>query len=54
MGMDKNVISANVSSQVIIDVNDVYKNFRVYYDKGSMLKETFVNPGRSRYEEREI
>ncbi|WP_330364810.1 ABC transporter ATP-binding protein [Butyrivibrio sp. NC3005] len=54
MGMDKNVISADVSSQVIIDVNDVYKNFRVYYDKGSMLKETFVNPGRSRYEEREI
>lgn len=54
MGMDKNEISANTSNQVIIDVNDVYKNFRVYYDKGSMLKETFVNPGRSRYEEREI
>lgn len=40
--------------EVIIDVNDVYKNFRVYYDKGSMLKEQFVNPGRSRYEERDI
>lgn len=39
---------------VIIDVSDVYKSFRVYYDKGSMLKEQFVNPGRSRYEEREI
>ena len=39
---------------VIIDVRDVYKSFRVYYDKGSMLKEQFVSPGRSRYEEREI
>ena len=39
---------------VIIEVDNVYKNFRVYYDKGSMLKEQFVNPGRSRYEEREI
>ena len=42
------------SRDVIIDVNDVFKNFRVYFDKGSMLKEQFVNPGRSRYEEREI
>ena len=42
------------NKEVIIDVQDVYKNFRVYYDKGSMLKEQFVNPGRSRYEEREI
>ena len=40
--------------EAIIEVNDVYKNFRVYFDKGSMLKEQFVNPGRSRYEEREI
>lgn len=39
---------------IIIEVNDVYKSFRVYFDKGSMLKEHFVNPGRSRYEEREI
>ena len=39
---------------IIIEVNDVYKSFRVYFDKGSMLKEQFVNPGRSRYEEREI
>ena len=43
-----------ITNEVIIDVNDVYKNFRVYYDKGAMLKEQFVNPGRSRYEEREI
>ncbi len=43
-----------VNREVIIDVNDVYKSFRVYYDKGAMLKEQFVNPGRSRYEEREI
>ena len=40
--------------EAIIEVNDVYKNFRVYFDKGSMLKEHFVTPGRSRYEEREI
>lgn len=46
--MEKNIGDA------IIEVNDVYKNFRVYFDKGSMLKEHFVNPGRSRYEEREI
>ncbi len=44
----------SISNEVIIDVKDVYKNFRVYYDKGAMLKEQFVNPGRSRYEEREI
>lgn len=43
-----------VNREAIIEVNDVYKNFRVYFDKGSMLKEQFVNPGRSRYEEREI
>lgn len=42
------------SGPVIISVDNVYKNFRVYYDKGAMLKEQFVNPGRSRYEEREI
>lgn len=40
--------------EAIIDVHKVYKSFRVYFDKGSMLKEQFVNPGRSRYEEREI
>lgn len=45
---------SKISNEVIINVNDVYKNFRVYFDKGSMLKEQFVNPGRSRYEEREI
>ena len=43
-----------ISDEVIIDVKDVYKSFRVYYDKGSMLKEQFINPGRSRYEEREV
>ena len=42
------------ADNAIIEVNDVYKYFRVYFDKGSMLKEQFVNPGRSRYEEREI
>ena len=47
-------IERKITDEVIIDVRDVYKSFRVYYDKGSMLKEQFVNPGRSRYEEREI
>lgn len=42
------------SREVIIEVNDVHKAFRVYYDKGSMLKERVVNPGRSHYELREV
>lgn len=52
--MDKITLSSRIPDRVIIDVDNVYKNFRVYYDKGSMLKEQFVNPGRARYEEREI
>ena len=43
-----------MGNPVMIDVNDVFKSFRVYYDKGSMLKERFVNPRRSRYVEREV
>ena len=51
---ENNKAMAAKDNEIIIEVNDVYKNFRVYFDKGSMLKEQFVNPGRSRYEEREI
>lgn len=43
-----------ITDEVLVDVRDVYKSFRVYFDKGSMLKERFVNPSRSRYENREI
>jgi ABC-type polysaccharide/polyol phosphate transport system ATPase subunit len=42
------------SSDVIVEVKDVHKAFRVYYDKGSMLKERVINPGRSHYELREV
>jgi ABC-type polysaccharide/polyol phosphate transport system ATPase subunit len=42
------------SRDVIVEVKDVYKAFRVYYDKGSMLKERVVNPGRSHYELRNV
>lgn len=43
-----------ITDEILVDVRDVYKSFRVYFDKGSMLKERFVNPARSRYENREI
>lgn len=43
-----------ITDEVVIDVNNVHKSFRVYYDKGSMLKERFVNPARSKYENRDI
>lgn len=43
-----------ITDEVLINVTDVHKSFRVYFDKGIMLKERFVNPARSRYENREI
>lgn len=43
-----------ITDEIIIDVDNVYKSFRVYFDKGTMLKERFVNPARSKYENREI
>ncbi len=42
------------NDEIIIDVINVYKSFRIYYDKGSMLKEHFVNPGRSRFEDKPV
>lgn len=51
LGLD---IKGRITDEVMIDVNNVYKSFRVYFDKGSMLKERFVNPGRSKYENRDI
>lgn len=46
--------AGRITDEVLVDVKDVHKSFRVYFDKGSMLKERFVNPARSRYENREI
>ncbi len=40
--------------ETVISVKDVSKNFRVYYDKGSQLKERALFWKRNRYEEREI
>ena len=37
-----------------IEVSHVSKNFKVYYDKGSTIKERFLSRGRSRYEERQV
>ena len=28
-----------ITDEILVDVRDVYKSFRVYFDKGSMLKE---------------
>ena len=36
----------------VIRVNDVHKKFRVYYDKGSTLKEKTLFKSRNRYEDR--
>lgn len=38
----------------VIEVSHVGKSFKVYFDKGSTLKDRFLSRGRSRYEEREV
>lgn len=38
----------------VIEVNRVYKKFKVYYDKGKQLKERVLFRSRNRYEEREV
>lgn len=37
-----------------IQVRDVKKSFKIYYDKGNTIKERAVNRGRKRYEERRV
>lgn len=37
-----------------IEVTNVEKNFRVYLDKGNMLKERMIAPWRNRYEDRKV
>ena len=38
----------------VIEVNNVYKNFKVYFDKGPNLKERVLYRHRSRFEERNV
>lgn len=41
-----------VQNEIVIDVRNVTKKFKIYYDKGSQLKERILFRKRSRYEER--
>lgn len=41
-------------NQIAIDVRDITKNFKIYYDKGAQLKEKLLFRKRSRYEERQV
>lgn len=41
-------------NQISIDVKDITKHFKIYYDKGSQLKERLLFRKRSRYEERQV
>lgn len=41
-------------NQIAIDVRDITKNFKIYYDKGAQLKERLLFRKRSRYEERQV
>lgn len=38
----------------VIEVKDVHKNFKVYYDKGHMLRERVISFYRNKYEKREV
>lgn len=43
-----------IKNEVTISVQDVKKSFKVYFDKGNMLKERILFPNRNRYERREV
>lgn len=43
-----------MNRDIVIDVKDVTKNFKLYTDKGKMLKERLLFWGRSRYEVRRV
>lgn len=43
-----------VQNEIAIDVKDITKKFKIYYDKGSQLKERLLFRKRSRYEERMV
>lgn len=42
------------NENVVIEVKDVSKNFKVYLDKGHSLKEKLLTPNRRKYEERQV
>lgn len=44
----------NADRETVISVKNVSKKFRVYFDKGSSLKERILFRERNRYEEREV
>lgn len=41
-------------NEIVIDVQNITKKFRIYLDKGSQLKERLLFRKRNRYEEREV
>lgn len=41
-------------NEIAIDVNNITKSFKVFFDKGSQLKERLLFRKRSRYEERKV
>lgn len=43
-----------MNNDIVIDVKNITKKFRIYFDKGSQLKEKLLFRKRSRFEEREV
>lgn len=41
-------------NDIVIEVKDVKKKFKIYYDKGNMLKERILFRSRNRYEEKNV
>ena len=37
--------------EIVIDVRDVKKKFRVYRDRGNTLRDRFLTAGRGKYQE---
>lgn len=43
-----------MDSNIVIDVKNITKKFKIYFDKGAQLKERLLFRKRNRYEEREV
>ncbi|MDE6679293.1 MAG: ABC transporter ATP-binding protein, partial [Ruminococcus sp.] len=43
-----------MNNNIVIDVSNITKKFRIYFDKGGQLKEKLLFRKRNRYEEREV
>lgn len=43
-----------MDNNIVIDVRNITKKFRIYFDKGAQLKERLIFRKRNRYEEREV